>query len=304
MFNSSQMRLISVGYVAENKLRSTNEVEISLSEIHPFVNGELVAGITEESVDCIDSNGQSLTFKVKTSNTIRATWKGDGTNRYNSPDVRRAEMVNVYQFGDTDKYYWTAVAMPGVNTRKLETVTHVYSNTTDESQTELTAENSWSDEVNTHDGHWTRKTSKSNGEKHAYTQQINAKESNVVLIADDAGAHVSLNSIEDQHHIETASGGSFMLEKRKLTIDVDVMEINAASEFIVKTPKGIFTIDTGTWTGNLTFIGNMLGTADGTYTFNGNVITTAGLTNKNKDVGGTHRHSNVVTGSGTSGAPV
>lgn len=304
MFNSSQMRLISVGYVAENKPRSTNEVEISLSEIHPFINGELVSGVVEDSVECVDSNGQSLTFKVKTSNTIRATWKGDGTNRYSSPDVRRSEMVNVYQFGDTDKYYWEAVAMPGVNTRKLETVQHVYSNTTKEDETELTAENSWNEEINTHDGHWTRKTNKSNGEKFAYTQQINARGGNVVLIADDAGAHNSLNSVDDEHLIETASGGSISLEKRKLTIDVDVMEINASAEFIIKTPKGTFNIAESQWTGNLTFIGNMLGTASGTYTFNGNVITTADLINRNKDVGGTHRHGNVTTGSGTSGVPV
>lgn len=304
MNDTSQFRMISIGYVAENKLRTTNEVEVSLTELRPFINGELVAGVKEETVECVDSFGRALSFKVKTSNTIKATWLGEGTNRISSPDVRRSEQVHLYQYGNTDKYYWKAVTMPGSNTRKLETVITAYSNTTDETQNAMTPETAWSEEVNTHDGHWTRKTNKSNGEPFAYTQQINAKDGSAVLIADDAGAHQSLDSTEDRHITETAAGGSMILEKRKLTIDVDVIEIKAAKEAIIKTPKGTFNIAKGTWTGDLTFIGNMVGDAVGTYTFNGNVITNKGLTNKGKDVGGTHGHTAVRSGPDTSGPPV
>jgi len=304
MNDASQFRMISIGYVADNKLRSSNEIEVSLTESRPFINGELVSGIKEETVECVDSNGQALTFKVNTSNTIRATWLGEGTNRITSPDVRRAEQVHLYQYGDTDKYYWKAVAMPGVNTRKLETVITAFSNTSDETQNQLTAENAWHEEVNTHEGHWTRKTNKSNGEPFAYTQQINAKDGTAVLIADDAGAHQSLDSTKDCHIIETASGGKVILEKRKLLIDVDVIEIKAAKELIITTPKGTLNIQQGTWKGNLSFIGNMIGSASGTYTFNGNVITAADLINKGKNVGGDHTHNAVKSGPDTSGPPV
>ncbi len=303
MFDTSQFRMVSIGYVAENKLRSTDAVEVSLTELRPMINGELVAGIQEDSVDCVDSFGNALTFKVKTSNTISAKWLGDGTNRVSSPDVRRGEQVHLYQFGDTDMYYWKAVSMPGVNTRKLETVIHAFSNTTDENDNKLTAKNAWSEEISTQDGHWTRQTNKSNGEPFAYTQQINAKDGSVVIIADDAGAHQSLDSKEDKHILETSSGGSLILEKRTLRVNVDIIELIAAKEAIITTPIGTFNIDSGTWKGNLTFIGNMVGSASGTYTFNGNVITNANLTNKGKNVGGDHQHLFVKSGGDTSGPP-
>lgn len=307
MFNSSQLRLVSVGYVAENKLRSSDEVEISMTELQPFINGELVSGVKEESVDCIDSDGQALTFKVKTSNTIRATWFGDSTNRVTSPDVRRGEMVNIYQFGNTDKYYWKTVNMPGVNTRKLETVTHVYSNTTDESQTKLTPENAWHEEINTHEGHWTRQTNKSNGEKYAYTQQINAKDGIATPIADDAGAYQELDSNEDKHTIEAAGGAKIEVVKDEVIITCRKLTFRASDEIESTTKKSTIKHEDTTHTGNsfvgeikdTTFDGNSFTVKTSTISFNTSnykiasstvSITGGSLTHNGTNVGSTHFH--------------
>lgn len=315
MFNSSQLRLISVGYVAENKLRSLDEVEISLTELQPFVNGELVSGIQEESVDCVDSDGQALTFKVKTSNTIRATWFGDGTNRMTSPDVRRAEMVNIYQFGNTDKYYWKSVNMPGVNTRKLETVVTAYSNTTDETQTKLSADNAWHEEVNTHEGHWTRQTNKSNGEKFAYTQQINAKDGVATQIADDAGAYQELDSNEDKHTIEAAGGAKIEVVKDEVIITCRKLTVIATDEIDSTTKNAIIKHDVTTHTGsqfkgnidNTTFTGDSFVLNTPTVTFNTSNYKIA--SSKVSIIGGSLTHNSVNVGSthfhiGNLGRPV
>lgn len=300
MNNPSDFKLISIGVVAENKLRSTPDVEITLTEVHPFISGELVAGLVQESVDCTNINGDALTFSVYTSNTIRATWKGDGTNRVTSPDVRRGEEVNVYQFGDTDKYYWEVLNKPGVTTRKLETVVTAYSNSTDPDITEPSADNSWVDEVNTHEGHRTFKTNKSNGEKFAYTAQINARDGNVV-IADDAGTYIQMNSSDQHIEAETAAGARVELFKDNVIITCNDFTVNAKGKITMKGNSGEFTIPNTTWKGDLSMIGNMIGDAAGTYTFNGNVITNSEITNKGKNIGAEHTHKQVQSGNGTSG---
>ena len=286
MNDTSQFRMISIGYVAENKLRTTNEVEVSLTELRPFINGELVAGVKEETVECVDSFGRALSFKVKTSNTIRATWLGEGTNRISSPDVRRSEQVHLYQYGNTDKYYWKAVTMPGSNTRKLETVITAYSNTTDETQNAMTPETAWSEEVNTHDGHWTRQTNKSNGEPFAYTQQINAKGGNVTVIADDAGAHQSLDSNEDKHIIEAAGGAKIEVVNNEVIITCQKLTVKASGEIHTITPKA--THDDKV----VTFNGNEFNVKVGKVTYNSSkyAINGGSFTHNGTNVGSTHFH--------------
>lgn len=307
MAEQSQFREISIGTVAENKLRTSNDIEIWLEETHPILDGEVVGGYITDSVDCINSNGDSLTFTVKTSNTIKATWRGDGTNRYTAPDVRRGEKVRIYQFGDTDKYFWQVFNAPGQTTRKRETVITVFSNTTDENDNEANPENSWYQEINTHEKLITTQTNKNDGEPFAYTQQINAKDGNVVVVADDIGNYIQLTS-GDQHIIlETAAGARFELLKEDISMTCRNFDLLASGKVSVKGQSGGVNIPETSWVGNvamkgnLAITGNMTGTAGGTYTFNGNVVTNGNITNNGKSIGDQHRHDSVQSGPSTTG---
>ena len=88
--NETLLKPISVGYVANNKLRNTIDIEVVMAETTPFVSGELVSGVTALSVDGVNSKGEAQTFAIQTTNAIRAEWLGDSTNRITPPDVRRA----------------------------------------------------------------------------------------------------------------------------------------------------------------------------------------------------------------------
>jgi hypothetical protein len=64
--------------------------------------------------------------------------------------------------------------------------------------------------------------------------------------------------------------------------------------------------------GNLTVNGLITGTngfaisggTGGTMSVNGNIATTGTITNNGKNIGSTHEHSGVTTGSGNTGAPI
>lgn len=307
MAEQSQFREVSIGTVAENKLRTSNEIEIWLDEIHPIVDGEVVGGYETDSVSCTNIYGDQQTFTVKTSNTITATWRGDGTNRFTAPDVRRGERVRIYQFGDTDKYFWTVVNTPGETTRKRETVVTLFSNTTDEQDNTPSPENSWYQEVNTHEKLITTQTNKNDGEPYAYTQQINAKEGNVVVVSDDIGNYIQLNSGDQHIELETAAGAKIEIIKEDVFIKCTNFELDASGVVKINGKTGQVTIPNTTWkgnvdmTGNLSLTGNMVGKAGGTYTFNGNTVTTGQISNNGKNIGSGHRHGGVDTGSGTSG---
>lgn len=301
----SQLRVISIGYVAENKARSTREVEISLVEALPFIHGEIDSNLVQETVDCKSSNGDSLSFSVYTSNTIRAKWMGDGTNRVSSPDVRRGDKVEVLQYGDTDQYFWRAYNDPNApNVRKLETVVTAYSNTKDETQNEPNPDNSWIHEVNTHEKTVTFKTNKADGEPFAYTTQIDAKSGNVV-VADDIGNYIQMNS-KDQHiELETAAGGRIEIKMEDIIMTCLNFTLNAKENITVNGKKAMVTVPTTEWEGNIAQKGNyslqgdMTGKAGGTYTFNGNVVTQGGITNNGKNIGAEHTHKGVQSGSGS-----
>lgn len=284
--NESLLKPISIGYVANNKLRNTIDIDVILAETTPFVSGELVSGVTQLSVDGTAPNGDAQTFTIQTTNAIRAEWLGDGTNRISAPDVRRGEKVQIFQYSNIDKYYWQTITQPGVNVRKKETIIEAISNTTDETQTQLTAENSWYKEFSTHDKRMTIKTNKSDGEKWAYTLQLDVGSGNLVF-ADDTGMFVQVNSEDETIELGTTSGGLVKLVKRVLTLD-------NLDEFIVNSKKGTFNIDQSEWKGSVNY-------SAGTYTYNGKATFKSGIFDNNKSIGVDHQHSDVRSGDSNSG---
>lgn len=293
MLDTSQFRMISVSYVAENKLRTSNEVEISLVESLPFVNGELASDLTQETVDAVNSRGDALSFSVFTANTIRAKWLGDGTNRVTAPDVRRGEKVTVFQFGTTDQYFWQAFNEPGVpNPRKLETVVTAYSNTKDETDNEPNPDNSWIHEVNTHEKTVTFKTNKADGEPFAYTTQIDAKTGNVV-VADDIGNYIQMNSKDQIIELETASGARFELNKADMTLTCENYTLNATKSIKTNTPQATHNDKVVKYVGS-TFDMNMDSVTynASTYAINSSTVTVDGgsFTHNGTNVGNTHYH--------------
>lgn len=208
---TSKFRPYSIGIVAENKPMSTKIAKVVPIEVIPFIDGELKSDPQALEVAGVDAAGQQYTVRVMMDNVIDAEWLSLGSNRVTAPDVRRGEQVLIYQYADSDKFYWQPTGKTDW-LRKLETVIFAISATRDEADTELRVDNTYSVEMSSHGKHVTLRTSKADGEPFAYTFQFNAKEG-VVTLTDDAGNFFELDSGEMRLTLENRRGTKVVLDK-------------------------------------------------------------------------------------------
>lgn len=212
----SKMRFYSIGIVAENKKLSSDEVEVTPTEELPFLDGELTPKTSDYKGGAQDAMGRHYQSNVKASVSIKAKWLRFGdSNRLTPPDVRRGEAVMIFQFGDADKYYWITLKQDS-NLRKLETVIWAISATRNESHA-TDADHSYYLEVSSHNKLVHFHTSKADGEPFAYDVQINTK-TGCILITDDAGNFISLDSSERRLEMKNADGSHFDMDKTQLTV--------------------------------------------------------------------------------------
>lgn len=297
MNNETLFKRVSIGVVAENKPLGTNIVEVVPIELLPMVDGELKSGTNTDIASTEDGSGQQVEFRVNMSNSVSATWKGDATNRFSSPDVRRGSRVELWQYANTDKYYWSILDEPGTCVRKRETVTYVFSNTTDETVTVPTPDTHWIVEVSTHNKTITLKTNDNDGEYTFFNVQFDLKNGFYVIEERD-GAKILRNAKEDQFHINTNQGGIIDLTKRKLTVDVDDID------FLVKN-KTLLTGELFNVTANTTQIDSKTTNINSSTTtvpngsmkvgaslgVSGNAAFTGGISHQGKSIGIDHIHN-------------
>lgn len=306
--NTSKLFMRSVGRAAENIDGTSRILEIIPLEEIGYMDGEINTGRNEMSAEGVDANGNSFTAKINTSNTIAAEWFPFTTNRVHPPNIRRGERVLIWQYADTDKYYWTATGFDE-NVRRLETIVLRASNSTDEADKTITPENSYWCEMSTQHQHITISTSKNNGEAHKYTFQIDTKNSRVT-VCDDANNFIEIHSPEKKITLSNADGTNVVLDKKNLTlhadetIDISCKTLNitstetkmtaSTSTTIAGAATAITSSDTSFKGGNTTF--------DGPYSFLGPVAFKGAVTSNGKDISSSHYHKN--SGGPSNGGPV
>ncbi len=268
---TSNLRFYSMGIVAANKALSSKVIEVTPIEHLPFVNGQLTNTGTNVSTQGIDASGAAYSTQVATSVTIQATWMPEGdANRQTAPDVRRGEYVKLYQFADADKYYWTTSGLPAQ--RKLETVVHAYSGSSDEGA-DLDATNSYYKEVSTHQGMITWHTSNANGEFTTYDIQLNAKAGRFVM-QDGVGNSLIIDSTQNMFQFQNANGSLLQVladamtftAPKSIAMNTKDMTINSSNSFKLQTT-------TATIQATTTHNGDF--TENGAFQLNGNMTTAA-----------------------------
>lgn len=296
-------RRISVGTVAMNKPRDSREVEIWMSEKRPMLNGELTDTIETKTSKVSGSTARRRTVTVNTSNTVKATWKGDGSSRITPPDLRRGDQVEVWQYGTVDVYYWSVLDTGETSVRKRETITHALSNTTDEKDNTPTPDNSWFWTISTHDKLVTLRTNKNDGEAHAYVLELNVKDSNFV-IADDIGNYIQLNSNDNRIELETATGAKFHLNAQDILAECRNFSLNASGKIALNGQTMEVTVPKTQWEGNVDLKGNLGLTGSmtgggGEFTMNSPANFSKSIQHQGKSIGTDHKHrgdSGGVTG--------
>ena len=212
--DTSLLRLYSFGRIAENKMMSSNIVEVFCIEAMSFVDGEVKSNPAVSETKGTDAQGKAYTGSVTSDNTIPCRWLPLGSNRVTPPDWRRGERVIVLQYGDNDEYYvidtgWDAYL------RKLETVLYTWSAHTDEADTVQTKDNCYALEISTHTKQITLSTTNKNGEPFRYTLQFNTGEG-VFTIIDDAGNFIELDSSMTKITLENKDGTRLVLDKENI----------------------------------------------------------------------------------------
>lgn len=230
----SQVRLYSVGYVAENKALGSRSILVLPIEALQFIDGEVKSHVTDVETQGIDGGGKTYSIKVAMDNALQAEWLPLGsTNRASAPDVRRGERVFLWHVGETDRYYWTSTGMDD-RLRKLETVIYTFSGTADEGKDGNAPENAYFLEVSTHKGLVTFHTSKANGEPYGYTFQFNTREG-VVTLADDVGNYVELDSAVTRIRLENTLGSWFELDRKHIRgYAPDSVSLKAVRDILVE----------------------------------------------------------------------
>lgn len=210
-FTTSKLHFFSIGIVAANKALASREIEVTPVEELPMLDGEISTNADTQDTKATDASGKAYSASVQTQVTIKATWLRFGSaNRMTPPDVRRGEVVMIYQFGDADSYYWV-VLKDDSRLRKLETVIWAISATTDESKP-TDASVSYYFEVSSHNKLIHIHTSKANEEPFEYDIQLNTGEGSFT-ITDDAGNYVRLDSAARRIELKNSDGTHFDLDR-------------------------------------------------------------------------------------------
>lgn len=230
--NLSKLRFYSTGIVAQNKRLDSKLIEVTPMEATPFIDGEITATLETNTSTGLDANNNSYTSTTTTSASIQATWLSlSSSNRLSAPDVRRGEIVMIYQFGDVDKYYWTTLK-DDASLRRLETVIYGFSASRTENDP-VNPDTMYFIEISTHRKLIHLHTCKADGEPFGYDIQLNTKEG-YLTIQDDAGNYIHMNSKERRIELKNVDGSHYDMLQDNLTVTIPTTTKFITKDFLVE----------------------------------------------------------------------
>ena len=210
----SQLHSYSIGVAAENKPLDTRFLNVCPIEMLSALDGEINFDPQDQVVRGVDGRGNQYEIRVTMDNTLTAEWYPGASNRVTPPDIRRGELIEIFRLGDTDKFYWRCMGLRD-DLRRLETAIWAFNGTPNEGDVGISYDTSYFFEVSTHKKLITMSTSKANGEPFRYTFQFNTDEGNV-LLTDDVGNHILLDSANTNIHLENIEGTMVELNKQDI----------------------------------------------------------------------------------------
>lgn len=265
---SSEFKRVSIGTAAEDKELGSDVLLVTLAESSVGMSGAVVSDARQLEAKGKDNQGKEYTTATTTDSVVKAKWLRWGSNRITPPDVRRNTRVQIYRFADQDTYYWDDLGLDN-DLRRLETIVYGFNNNPDATKgakdgVAVDPSNMHTFEISTHTKQITLRTCKTQGEPVGYVFQFNLAEAHVVL-ADDTGNYISLDSTEAIWVLKNSFGTLLTLDKNNIiakaaeligletklfqvkaeTIDVtcDVFTGKASKRFFMDTPSASFTGD-------------------------------------------------------------
>lgn len=282
-----------IGTAGANISFGERELEVIPLEESSNLDGEVNDMMGEITSSGTDKDGSTYATSVKVANTVKALYLPLDAHRPYPSLIRRGEKVLLFRLGDTDKYYWTEMGLDDT-TRRKDIYTILIPNSPTEGENSKTYKTAYYIEANTVDKHITIQTNKNDGEEFAYGIQINSGGSTVTIMDDD-GQWFQLDSKAKKISMQNSMGSKLGIEKRKgfiealESIDCKTKDYNVTcTNYNVKTVNYNMTASAGC---------NM--NSQGAY-----AVKSSTFTHNSINVGDSHAHKNVKSGSDTSGGPV
>ena len=282
MSYESSKKYIGIGVVCAPKNDNSGNIMVYPAEHLPFFEADITSDITDIVRTGVDASGNKYSVTLHMVAGVKALWMKDG-NRVNAPPVAKGEQVDLFQISDTDQYYWKELGRDN-ELRRQDVASYAWSatDTSNSIDKAVTADNSYTAEVNGADGHITVSTSKANNEKASYTFQLNGKDGHATLT--DGYNNVQIDSTTNTVSITNGNGSYIVLVGTVINENCKTSNTTATDQYNVNskaiTLNGSDTVHIKasniTFDGNVTFnnpvtMQNGLSVAGGSTSFSGNV---------------------------------
>ena len=234
-FHTQETRVYKyLGRVAEPLKDKDVTIPVIVPELTPNVSGSFGASTEKDTASLQNPQTAVQTqSQVNLANHIVATWFGCSNRRW-PPYVRKGEQVWIYQFGDSDHYFWHEIGRdPEI--RQLERYRLEVGNTQTPNQ-EKTEENTYYFELDTVGKRVRIHTTVSDGEPFLYEFTIDTANGAVTLL-DSKGNRIFIDSKENQIQLNNADGTVANLNKVDMTLAAprDIM-IRAGRQIVNQSP--------------------------------------------------------------------
>jgi len=193
-----------VGYVAEDRVESSDRIQVYVNELLPHYDGELKDIAVKETIEVSNPlTGKKETVVIKTSNTVTARYRPTNPYVYSIPYVMKGERVYVYTTEDNDDYEWTYI---GHDTDLHEPEICIIGVSGTEIQSKPSVDNMYSIVLDSrHNKSITLRTSDKNDEEYKYL--LTMGEDGRITLADNDNREITLNSKKDSISLRTKGSG-------------------------------------------------------------------------------------------------
>lgn len=226
----SSKKFFGLGYVVDDKIEDSFEINVYPIEVIPTAEGQLSYD-KNDSLIVKDRDGNSIATKYDKSNTITCTWYPNGEqNRISAPDVCKGDIVEIYTYGEQNVYFWSVYAH-NRGLRKREKVLYFFSN----------KEGIGGDSTNGYFFLWDTRNKKihlhsanNDGEPCGYDLLFNTSDG-ILTVSDTVNNSIELKSMEGKLSINTNE--KIILNTKEATVNCENSTINASKSCDIKTSK-------------------------------------------------------------------
>lgn len=225
---TSKLEFISLGVVAEDKVKNDFEILVWPIEISPNMTGDITEKIPV-SGEVVNAYGGKIAVSLSKKKHVTAKWLADGVaNRATPPDVMKGMTVKLYNYAGTTDYYWSPLYFEP-DLAKQERVIYFYSNKTEVASNAISSaisdisggliEKGYYFIIDTYAKFIGVHTSDNDGEACTYDVEIDTK-NGVLTIKDNKDNFIELQSQKGQLTI-TLQGDMITTVKQNVTTTIE-----------------------------------------------------------------------------------